>query len=138
VDAIHEAPALESGNDPVDWKRLCESVDGDETFLRDLVNAYIGSGDKELAAIAAAQDAGDTATMRASAHTLKGASANLRAAAATLAAARLEAAADLKEYSKIPALAENLASEIGKAIAYLRSVAGERDIRQGARQDTAA
>jgi CheY-like chemotaxis protein len=123
VDAILEAPiAVASGNYPVDWKTLRESVDGDEAFVRDLVDAYVGTGDKELAALAAALRAGDAATILASAHALKGASANLHAAAATLAAAQLEAAAGAKEHGKIPALAENLAAEVRQTIAYLRTM----------------
>jgi CheY-like chemotaxis protein len=128
--AILETPiAVESGNHTVDWKALLESVDGDETFVRNLVDAYIGTGDQELAAIGAAVSAGDAATILASAHTLKGASASLRAAAATVAAAQLEAAAGSREHGKFPALAENLAAEIGRTIAYLRSRVNEGEDR---------
>ena len=98
--------AFESAKHPVDWEALLESIDGDEGFVRDLVDAFIGTGDRELAAIAAALGSGDAATMRESAHTLKGASANLRASAATSAAAQLETAAGLGEDSKIRALGE--------------------------------
>ena len=48
---------------------------------------------RALAAIAAVLGKGDYATVRESAHVLKGASANLRASALSLAAAQLEAAA---------------------------------------------
>jgi two-component system sensor histidine kinase/response regulator len=109
---------------PVDWKALLESIDGDEVFARDLADAFIGTGDRELAAIAAALGAGDAATMRESAHSLKGASANLRAPAATSAAARLESAARLGQSAEIPALAEKLTTEVRRTMAYLRSTAG--------------
>jgi CheY-like chemotaxis protein len=121
--AHQEAPiAVESANLPVDWHTLLKSVDGDEGFARDLAGAYIGAGDRELAAIAAALSAGDASTMLASAHTLKSASANLRASAAASAAARLEAAAGAGESTKIPALAEKLTAEVRETIAYLRSM----------------
>ena len=90
-------------------------------FARELADAYIGTGDRELAAIAAALGTGDAAAMRESAHTLKGASANLRAPAATSAAAQLEAAAGSGESAQIAALAEKLKSEIERTIEYLQS-----------------
>jgi HPt (histidine-containing phosphotransfer) domain-containing protein len=83
--------------------------------------AFIGTADRELAAITAALGSGDAATMRESAHTLKSASANLRAAAATAAAARFETAADLGESAEITALAEKLTVEVRGAIEYLKS-----------------
>jgi len=105
---------------PVDWAALLESLDGDKEFARELVEAFIGTGDRELATIAAALFAGDAAKMRASAHTLKGASANLRATAATSAAAQLEVAAGAGS-AQISALAGNLKSEIERTIEYLQS-----------------
>jgi HPt (histidine-containing phosphotransfer) domain-containing protein len=109
---------------PVDWEALLESLDGDQEFARDLADAFIGTGDRELAAIAAALGTGDAAALRESAHALKGASANLRGSAATSAAAQLEAAARLGKSAQIPALAENLTSEVRRMTAYLRSKLG--------------
>jgi signal transduction histidine kinase/DNA-binding response OmpR family regulator/HPt (histidine-containing phosphotransfer) domain-containing protein len=111
-----------SANYPVDWEALLESSDGDEGFVRDLAEAYFGTGDRELAAIAAALSAGESATIVISAHTLKSASANLHASAATSAAAQLEAAAGLGENGEIPALVEKLTMEVRQAIAYLQSM----------------
>jgi two-component system sensor histidine kinase/response regulator len=106
---------------PVDWTALLESLDGDEGFARELVQAFIGTGDRELAVIAAALSTGDEAMMRESAHTLKGASANLRAIAAITAAAALEEAAGSGASSQISALADRLRSEIERTIEYLES-----------------
>ena len=106
---------------PVDWEALLDSSHGEEGFMRDLVNAYIQTGDRELSAIAAALSAGDQAAMLVSAHTLKGASANLYASAATSAAAQLEAAIKLGENGKISPLAEKLTWELRQTIAYLQS-----------------
>jgi two-component system, sensor histidine kinase and response regulator len=131
--AIKEAPAAVEGasppaavqaHHPVDWEALLESLDGDQEFARDLADAFIGTGDRELAAIAAALGSGDTAALRESAHALKGASANLRGSAATSAATQLEAAARSGKSAQIPALAENLTSEVRRMTAYLRSKVG--------------
>ena len=103
---------------------LLESIDGDEVFAHDLADAFIGSANRELASIAKALHAGDTATLRDSAHTLKGASLNLRAAAASSAAALLESAARSGKNAQIPTLAENLTTEVRRTIAYLRSAVG--------------
>jgi signal transduction histidine kinase/DNA-binding response OmpR family regulator/HPt (histidine-containing phosphotransfer) domain-containing protein len=126
--AINEAPndrglahsAVQSPH-PVDWEALLKSIDGDVGFARDLSDAFIGTGDRELAALTAALGTGDAAKLRISAHTLKGASANLRASSAASAAAQLESAAGLGMSAQVPALAENLAREIRRTIAYLRS-----------------
>ena len=133
MPAIKEAPlAVESApqpapvhlHQPIDWEALLDSIDGDREFARDLADAFIGTGDRELAAIAAALGTGDTAALRESAHALKGASANLRASAAASAAAQLESAARLGKNAQIPALAETLTAEVRRMTAYLRSKVG--------------
>ncbi len=131
--AIKEAPVVAESapqhtpvqpHHPVDWDALLESIDGDQDFARDLADAFIGTGDRELAAIAAALGTGDAAALRESAHALKGASANLRASAATSAAAQLESAAGMGTSPQIPALAEKLTTEVKRMTAYLRSKVG--------------
>jgi CheY-like chemotaxis protein len=133
MPAIKEAPiAVESTPQPgpvhlphpIDWEALLDSIDGDREFARDLADAFIGTGDRELAAIAAALGAGDAVALRESAHTLKGASANLRASAAASAAAQLESAARLGKSAQIPALAETLTAEVRRMTAYLKSKVG--------------
>jgi PAS domain S-box-containing protein len=108
-------------NCPVDWAALLESIDRDESFARELVEAFIGTGDRELAAIAAALGAGNVAAIRESAHTLKGASANLRASAVTSAAAQLEVAAGSGETAQLPVLAQMLITEVKRATEFLQS-----------------
>jgi HPt (histidine-containing phosphotransfer) domain-containing protein len=109
---------------PVDWPALLKSIDGDRSFARDLADAFIGTGDRELSAIITALNAGDTATLRVSAHTLKGASANLRASAASAAAAELESAAGSGMNARIPMLAENLLVEVRRVVEFLKSGTG--------------
>jgi len=117
-------PATMHLHHPIDWDALLDSIDGDREFVRDLADAFIGTGERELAAIAAALGTGDAAALRESAHALKGASANLRASAAASAAAQLESAARLGKSAQIPALAETLTAEVRRMTAYLRSKAG--------------
>jgi two-component system sensor histidine kinase/response regulator len=106
---------------PVDWDALLESIDGDEVFARDLADAFVETGTRELAAISTALRTGDASALRMAAHTLKGASANLRAPAVAAAAAQLESAVGLGENAQTAALAEKLTAEITKMTAYLRS-----------------
>ena len=103
---------------------MLESIDGDTGFARELIGAFVGTADRELAAIAAALSTGDAATVREAAHTLKGTSANLRAAAAAAAAARLETAARIGQSAEIPALADQLTAEVRSAIGYLKTKVG--------------
>jgi len=61
-------PGTAAGSAPlqpqVDWDALLESIDGDTGFARELIGAFVGTADRELAAIAAALGAGDAATLR--------------------------------------------------------------------------
>jgi two-component system sensor histidine kinase/response regulator len=121
---IASPPAPTTPHAPVDWDELLESIDGDEGFARDLADAFVATGTRELAAISKALGTGDVAALRSSAHTIKGASANLRAPAVVAAAAQLESAAGLGENSQTAALAEKLAAEVTKMTAYLQSKVG--------------
>lgn len=130
------APAASDGSRPgggipphtapceVDWDALLESIDGDTGFARELVGAFVGTADRELAAIAAALGTGDAATLRESAHTLKGTSANLRASAAAAAAAQLETAARTGQSTQLSTLADKLTAEVRGAIVYLKTRVG--------------
>jgi two-component system, sensor histidine kinase and response regulator len=106
---------------PVDWASLLQSIDGDKVFAKELVDAFIGTGDRELAAIAAALGTGDAGAMRESAHTLKGASSNMRASATASAATQLELAAGSGESTLLPSLAETLKTEVKRTIEFLQS-----------------
>ncbi len=117
-------PGVELPQPPVDWDALLESIDGDEDFAGELIDAFLSTGDRELAAISDAIDKGDARAVRESAHALKGATANLRASAASSAAAQLELAAGADERAQFAALADKLNDEIGRISAFLRSRAG--------------
>ena len=100
--------------------------------MRDLIDAFVTTADRELAAIAMALRTGDADSLRESAHTLKGASANMRASAVTAAATELWSAAVSGASAQIPSLANKLATEIGRAMEYLKSMVGADDTRGAA------
>ena len=75
VDRILQSAAR--SRDPVDWELLLRSIDGDDGFARELAAAFIGTAEREMAAIGTALEAGNTQAMSESAHALKSAAANL-------------------------------------------------------------
>lgn len=109
--------------DPVDWRGLLESLDGDEAFARELAETYIDSGGGLLAELAAAIERGDCAAVGSAAHALKGASANIRAGRVADTAARLEATAQAGEADRLEALAAALRRDFAAAADYLRGKA---------------
>jgi CheY-like chemotaxis protein len=121
VPAANGGEALAFAPAPVDWKEFMQSMDGDETLARELVDLFIESGDESLAAIISALGMRDYAAVGEQAHSLKGASANLRATATASAAAKLEAAAKSGDTPQIDTLATALKSEVTRTIEYLRT-----------------
>ena len=119
VDRILQSAAR--SRDPVDWELLLRSIDGDDGFARELAAAFIGTAEREMAAIGTALEAGNTQAMSESAHALKSAAANLHASAAASAAAQLESTARSGDDAQIAGLVERLRNELNAAIAYLKS-----------------
>ncbi len=123
----HEAPAsadpaaLEA---PVDLPALRELVGDDTGFQRELIDTFIKSGDATLAQIVNALAVQDFATLRASAHSLKGASANIRARALSSAAKELEAHAAGQQADACRAQFEPLRALYEKARDYLKASTG--------------
>jgi CheY-like chemotaxis protein len=54
LDRLVSGPRTGPKQLPVQWEQLLASVDGDKTFVGNLVAAFIGMGDRELAVIAEA------------------------------------------------------------------------------------
>ena len=123
--------ALDSVKQPVDWQALLASIESDDAFLRDLIDAFITTGDQELAAIAMALRMGDAESLRESAHKLKGAAASMWASAATAAAAELESAAGSGVNAATATLVDKLAAAVVGAMEYLRSMAGGDNLPEG-------
>jgi two-component system, sensor histidine kinase and response regulator len=105
---------------PVDWENLLLSFGGDAAFTRQLVELFVLNGKEVLATIPEVLRKGDYAALRAAAHELKGATANMRASAANDAATRCEAAASAPDPGQASVLAEKLADEMQRTIAYLQ------------------
>lgn len=87
---------------------LRDSVGGDEEFIADLVSTYVSEGDSHFAAMQAAADASDAASIVRPAHTLKSSS-------AALGAMRLAAIAREIEMAGRDGVADGLAERVAAA-----------------------
>ena len=114
-------PTLSGQDEPVDWDHLLTTVDGDQEFAGELIQAFIEAGDTVLREIRDALGRGDLKALHHAAHSLKGSSANMCAQAITEAAARLESAADNHDIAKLEPLEARLRSETIRAIEYLKT-----------------
>jgi CheY-like chemotaxis protein len=92
----------------VDLNALRELTGGDEVFERELIAAFVSSGDQCLAEIVEALKTQDLETVSRRAHSLKGASANLHAFALSSAASELEEAARAKSVAAVDPLVARL------------------------------
>jgi signal transduction histidine kinase/ligand-binding sensor domain-containing protein/DNA-binding response OmpR family regulator len=111
-----------AGSDaPVDWKSFMKVTDGDQKFAQELVQLFIDSGDAALLEIRAALNRGDLAAIGSVAHSFKGSSASIHAQSASAAAGRLEAAARAGAVDQISGLEEQLRSELGRVMEFLRA-----------------
>jgi HPt (histidine-containing phosphotransfer) domain-containing protein len=71
---------------------VLERLEGDEDLLRELVDLFLSQSWSQIGEMKAALAAGDAASIRHQAHSLKGAAAGLGAGALSFQAARLEKA----------------------------------------------
>jgi PAS domain S-box-containing protein len=118
---IERSTAENPASTPVDWDALRAFIDGDQRFGRELLESFVGTGEKGIAAIATGLATGDHAKVRDSSHMIKGASASLRAMTTTAAAAALEdAAREGKPVADMTVLANRLTIEVRRTIDYLR------------------
>jgi signal transduction histidine kinase/ligand-binding sensor domain-containing protein/CheY-like chemotaxis protein/HPt (histidine-containing phosphotransfer) domain-containing protein len=116
------SPPPPAGADaPVDWHSFMKVTDGDQKFAQELVQLFIDSGDAALLQIRAALDRGDLAAIGSVAHSFKGSSASIHAQSASAAAGRLEAAARAGAVDQISGLEEQLRSELGRVMEFLRA-----------------
>jgi PAS domain S-box-containing protein len=104
---------------PVDFDALREVTGGDADFERELVEVFVASGDRELAALLAALSASDLRSVQRHAHGLKGASANMRARPLAGAAQQLEAAAAAGDAGACTARAHEVEREFRRAAEFL-------------------
>jgi PAS domain S-box-containing protein len=109
------ATPREADLEPVDFAALRAATGGDPDFERELVEVFLASGDRELAALLAALAADDFGSVRRHAHSLKGASANMRARPLAGAAKELEAAATAGDAGACAAQAAEVEREFRRA-----------------------
>ena len=122
IDAAN-VPAAPPPEAPVDLPALREIVGDDAQFQRELIDTFIASGDATLAQIVAALDASDFATVRKSAHSLKGASANIRAQPLSTAAKHLESHAASGNAAACRTQLESLRTQYQRTRDYLKQTA---------------
>ncbi len=104
---------------PVDLARLNAVVDGDREFLRELVAAFLSSGEAVLDEMRAALQAHDRRTLGRAAHKLKGASANIHALVLMELASALEAQAASVDQTKLKQMVDTLVQEFARTGAFL-------------------
>jgi PAS domain S-box-containing protein len=117
-------PAAPPPAAPVDLAALRDIVGDDAEFQRELIDTFIASGDATLAQIVAALDASDFASVRKSAHSLKGASANIRAQPLSAAARLLESQAASQNATACREQLGSLRAHYERTRAYLKQENG--------------
>ena len=85
------APDAEETIDTAALERLREEMGGDESFLAELIDTYLEDSPQQLAAMAAAVQAGDATSLQRAAHSLKSNSASFGARALAALCQELEA-----------------------------------------------
>ena len=87
-------PAQAQGQSIVNWQHAFETVGGDQELLKDLVGVFLAEQTSMLTKVSAAIESGDSAQLRLSAHSLKGAAGHLGALNVARAAGELELAGE--------------------------------------------
>jgi PAS domain S-box-containing protein len=112
-------PTQPAGPQLVDWVGAMETVDGDISLFREMVEAFMEDCPKLLADVRDAIQAGDGPRCRRAAHTLKGAAGHLGARAAQERAQALEtlaASGNLADAVQLVGLLENELVRLGPAL----------------------
>ena len=111
-----------------DEAKVLAFVAGDRDFLRSLVDLFVATSPKQLAAIAAAAAAGDARALERAAHQLKGSVANFAAAHAQGLAADLERRGRAGDLAGVPEAVAALEAAVGR----LREALSGLAAREGA------
>ena len=104
---------------PVDLEALRILCGGDESFERELIGEYVGSGAASVARILDALTAGDLNGAARAAHSLKGASASMHASLSAELAGQIESAARAGRDEGLSELADKLRTEVHRTIEFL-------------------
>ena len=87
----------QTGQKIVNWQHAFETVGGDQELLKDLVGVFLSEQSSMLTKVAAAIESGDSAQLRLSAHSLKGAAGHLGAVDVARIASELEVAGENRQ-----------------------------------------
>ena len=85
---------IQAGQMIVNWQHAFETVGGDQELLKDLVGVFLSEQTSMLSKVSAAIESGDSAQLRLSAHSLKGAAGHLGALNVARVAGELEIAGE--------------------------------------------
>ncbi len=99
---------------PIDFKDALKRCDGDEKLLRELVQEFIGYIPEHLKALQGAIQSGNSETVEATAHTIKGSAGTLSMKGITQAAVKLEKAGKEKDIKDAKKTAQKLETEFQK------------------------
>ena len=105
-----------------DRDHLLLRVEGDESFLRELVEAFEISQKECLAGLRAALAGGDAAALEEHAHSLKGALQNFASGGIVALAYRLELMGRNREQAEAPLVLQELEREVDLLRAYLQGL----------------
>jgi HPt (histidine-containing phosphotransfer) domain-containing protein len=103
---------------------MMENFAGDAELFVQIAEIFLDDVPTQLAALQAAEDSGDLATLRAAAHKLKGSVASFAAQDAQAAAKALEQACRDGDSSALPALAAAVRAQTARLITALRNELG--------------
>ena len=113
------APVVRSANPAVCMEELLERVDGDRSFLVELIELFRGDYPTLLTTARDAADTGDTSALQRAAHTLQGVLGNLAAMKAAGIAGELEAMASAGNMDATPGKVKELEQEAAHVMATL-------------------
>ena len=115
-----------TGQTVVNWQHAFETVGGDQELLKDLVGVFLSEQSSMLAKVSAAIESGDSAQLRLSAHSLKGAAGHLGALDVAKIAGELEIAGEnrLADSEEAGPLLEKLQQAIKESTAEFRRFVG--------------
>jgi CheY-like chemotaxis protein len=118
------APDLAPKADPVDMAALRLITDGDEEFLRELVELYLADAPERMENLRRAVASRVAITIKQEAHGLKGASANLSAKGLQTLMAEIEQLAAAEQLAEVTDVMQAAESEFGQVQRFLQKVAG--------------
>jgi signal transduction histidine kinase/DNA-binding response OmpR family regulator len=105
---------------PLDWAALREHVDGDESFLRDLIELFLTDAPGRIERLRRAIAEGNEQAIKLEAHSLRGASGNIKAARLWESFTRLEQMASEGAVAEAGAVLAEIEEELARLSHYFR------------------